>query len=47
MKVKTRSEGTPPIQAAEAFARLLVAAMVKRPELKVVAKKAKTTQRLR
>ena len=41
MKVKARSEGIPPLSGAEAFARLLMAAMAKRPELKVVEKKEK------
>lgn len=38
-KVTARSTNTPPLSGAEAFARLLVAVMAKRPELKVVAKK--------
>jgi len=35
-KVTARSTNTPPLSGAEAFARLLVAAMAKKPELKVV-----------
>ena len=41
MKVTAKSTGTPPLQAAESFARLLAAAMAKKPELKVVVKKGK------
>lgn len=37
-KVTARSTNTPPLSGAEAFARLLVAAMAKKPELKVIAK---------
>ena len=37
-KVTARSTNTPPLSGAEAFARLLVAAMAKKPELKVVEK---------
>lgn len=40
-KVKARSTGTPPANAAAAFAGLLAAAMAKRPDLKIVAKKEK------
>lgn len=36
MKVKASSTGTPPLSGAEAFARLLVAAIEKKPVLKVV-----------
>lgn len=36
MKVKATSTGTPPLSGAEAFARLLVAAMEKKPVLRVV-----------
>ena len=36
MKVKATSTNTPPLSGAEAFARLLAAAMAKRPELKLV-----------
>lgn len=36
MKVKATSTGTPPLSGAEGFARLLVAAMEKKPVLKVV-----------
>lgn len=36
MKVKASSTGTPPLSGAEAFARLLVAAMDKKPVLRVV-----------
>ncbi|MFZ2982015.1 MAG: hypothetical protein WA085_13365 [Sphingobium sp.] len=38
MKVKARSEGAPSPALAGAFVRLLVAAVEKRPELKVVPK---------
>ena len=41
MKVTAKSTGTPPIQAAASFARLLAAAMTKKPELRVVEKKDK------
>lgn len=36
MKVKATSAGTPPLSGAEAFARLLAAAMEKKPVLRVV-----------
>lgn len=36
MKIKARSTGAPPISGAEAFARLLVAMVEKRPILRVV-----------
>lgn len=42
MKVTAKSSGTPPLSGADAFARLLAAAMAKRPELKVVEKKVKS-----
>lgn len=37
-KVKARSTGTPPANAAAAFAGLLAAAMAKKPDLKIVEK---------
>lgn len=36
MKVKATSTGTPPLSGAEPFARLLAAAMEKKPVLRVV-----------
>ena len=36
MKVTAKSNGTPPLAGAEAFARLLVKVMAKKPELKLV-----------
>lgn len=36
MKVKAKSTGTPPLPGADAFARLLVASMEKRPDLQLV-----------
>lgn len=39
MKVKASSTGSPPLSGAEAFARLLVATMEKKPALQVVATK--------
>lgn len=36
MKIKVTSSGTPPVQAAGAFARLLVASAEKKPDLKLV-----------
>ena len=36
MKVKATSTGTPPLSGAEAFARLLAAAMEKKPVLRVL-----------
>lgn len=36
MKVKATSTGTPPLSGAEAFARLLAAAIEKKPVLRVV-----------
>lgn len=36
MKVTVKSNGTPPLAGAEAFARLLAAVVAKRPELRVV-----------
>lgn len=36
MKVKAKSTGTPPLPGADAFARLLAAAVGKKPELKLV-----------
>lgn len=36
MKIKATSTGTPPLSGAEAFARLLVAAMENKPVLRVV-----------
>ena len=39
MKVKATSTGTPPISGAEAFARLIWAAMGKKPALQVVTTK--------
>jgi hypothetical protein len=41
MKIKATSSGTPPVSGAAAFARLLAAAVAKRPELKIVVKKEK------
>lgn len=38
MKVKATSAGTPPLSGAEAFARLLVAVVEKKPVLRVVEK---------
>ena len=38
MKVKATSTGTPPLSGAEAFARLLVAMVEKKPVLRVVEK---------
>lgn len=36
MKVKATSAGTPPLSGAEAFARLLAAAMEKKPVLRAL-----------
>lgn len=35
-KIKATSTGTPPLAGAEAFSRLLVKVMAKRPDLKLV-----------
>lgn len=41
MKVTAKSNGTPPLAGDEAFARLLVKVMAKKPDLKIVEKKYK------
>lgn len=38
MKATAKSTGTPPLSGAAVFARMLVAAMAKRPDLKIVEK---------
>jgi hypothetical protein len=48
MKVKVKSTGTPSPAIASAFVRLLVAAVERKPELKIVPKAAKAkAERLR